>query len=176
MPLKMSHLESLKEKQLKLQEKQRQEQENLKQQITTEEQRLEELRKEKEAKAVRKAEKKAQSHERCKSGGAKNKTFFPVYQEVMDCLGSEFVTAMTEEGKPGYYNDFIKQIIVIVAAVEPGIKQKVKVEDVLNLVWDPDCHLLIGKEDQKVEEKEDKEYDRLNIRWTFKPEDLTEEV
>ena len=160
MPLKQSYLESLKEKQLKLQEKQRQEQENLKQQIAKEEQHLEELRKEK-------------SCERCESGGAMNKT---VYQEIMECLGSDFMIAMTEKGKPGYYDDLIKQIIIRVAAVEPGIQQKVKVEDVLKLVQDPACHLLTGKEDPDMEDKEEEEYDRLDIRWTFKPEDLTEEV
>ena len=122
MLLKQSNLESLKERQLKLQEKQRQEQENLSQQIAKEKQHLEELRKEKEAKAAKEAKRKAQSHERYESGGAMNKTFFPIYQEVMECLGSNFVTAMTEKGKPGYYDDFIKQIIVRVAAVKPGIQ------------------------------------------------------
>ena len=148
----------------------------MKQQIAKEEQHLEELRKEKEVKAANEAEKKAQSCERHESSGAINKTLFPVYQEVMECLGSDFMTAMTEKGKPGYYDSFIKQIIVRVATVEPGIQQKVKVGDVLKLVWDPACHLLTGKEDPDMEDKEEEEYDRLDIRWTFKPEDLTEEV
>ena len=86
------------------------------------------------------------------------------------------MTAMTEMGKKGYCDDFIKQIIMRVAAVEPGIQQKVKVKDVLKLVWDPPCHLLTGKDDPKVEDEEEEEYNRLDIRWTFKLDDLTEEV
>ena len=94
----------------------------------------------------------------------------------MECLGTDFMTAMTEMGKKGYYNDFIKQIIVRVAAAEPGIQQKVKVEDVFKLVWDPACHLLTGKEDPEVEDEEEEEYDRLEIRRIFKPEDFMDEV
>ena len=86
------------------------------------------------------------------------------------------MTAITEKGKPGYYDDFIKQIMVRVAAVGPGIQQKVKVEDVLKLVWDPACRLLTGKEDPEAEDKEEEEYKRLDIKWTFKLEDLIEEV
>ena len=35
---------------------------------------------------------------------------------------------------------------------------------------------VTGKEDPEAEDEEEEEYERLDIKWTFKPEDLTEEM
>ena len=50
--------------------------------------------------------------------GATNATFYPVYQQVMSCLGIEFVTHMREEKDPSLYELFVNKVIQHVSAVD----------------------------------------------------------
>ena len=67
--------------------------------------------------------------------GATNVTFYPIYQQVMSQLSSQFVTYMKEEKDASLYVQFITKVIQHVGALDTAVRD-VSVQEVLRTIKD----------------------------------------
>ena len=70
--------------------------------------------------------------------GATNVTFYPIYQQVMSRLSSEFVTCMKEEKDTSLYVQFITKVIQQVGALDTSVRD-VSAQEVLQTIKDRNC-------------------------------------
>ena len=73
---------------------------------------------------------KSKDDEDIPKSGATNVTFYPIYQQVMSRLGSEFVTRMKKEKDVSLYVQFITKVIQHVGALDTAVRD-VSAQEVL---------------------------------------------
>ena len=74
---------------------------------------------------------------------ATNVMFYPIYQQVMSRLSSEFVTSMKEEKDASLYVQFITKVIQHVGALDTIVRD-VSAQEVLQTIKDRNCKYITG--------------------------------
>ena len=135
----------------------------------------------KEAREQKKKDKK--SHKMCRDrskddeyiprSGATNVTFYPIYQQVMSQLSSEYVTHMKEEKDASLYVQFITTVIQHVGALDTAVRD-VSAQEVLQTIKDRNCKYITGVDED--ESDDDDVMGPIDIIRTFDRTELTKAV
>ena len=91
--------------------------------------------KKKDEKSCQMCREKSKDDEDIPKSGATNVTFYPIYQQVMSRLGSEFITRMKEEKDVSLYVQFITKVIQHVDALDTAVRY-VSAQEVLQTIKD----------------------------------------
>ena len=139
---------------------------------------------EKEAKEQKKKDEK--SHKTCREkskddedipkSGATNVMFYPIYQQVMSQLSSEFVTHMKEEKDASLYVKFVTKVIQHVGASDTAVRD-VSAQEVLQTIKDRNCKYITGVDEDESDDNSDNDVvGPVDIIRTFDRTELTKDV
>ena len=86
--------------------------------------------------------------------GATNVMFYPIYQQVMSRLSSEFFTHMKEEKDASFYVQFITKVIQHVGALDTAVGD-VSAQEAIQTIKDRNCKYITGVDEDESDDDND---------------------